>query len=47
MAICQVLSCLIDVVGGGTFPGEAKPLALDIWWGVDRLGTCVTESYME
>jgi hypothetical protein len=36
-------------VGSGAFlgGGGVKPLGLDIWWSVDRLGTCVTESYME
>jgi hypothetical protein len=34
-------------VGGGAFPGGVKSLGLDIQWSVDRLGTCVIESYME
>jgi hypothetical protein len=34
-------------MGGGAFPWGAKPLGLDICCSVDRLGTCVTESYME
>jgi hypothetical protein len=34
-------------VGGGVFSGGAKPLGLDIPWSVDRLGTYVTQSYME
>jgi hypothetical protein len=34
-------------VGGGAFLRDAKPSGLDIGWSVDRLGTCVTESYME
>jgi hypothetical protein len=34
-------------VGGGPFLGGAKPPGLDIGCIVDRLGTCVTESYME
>jgi hypothetical protein len=34
-------------IGGGAFSGDAKLLSLDIWWSVDRLGTCVTEFYME
>jgi hypothetical protein len=47
MASCQALSCLIAAVGGGAFPGDVKLLRLDIWWSVDRMGTCATESYME
>jgi hypothetical protein len=35
------------VVDGGAFSRDAKPPSLDIWWSVDRLGTRVTESYME
>jgi hypothetical protein len=35
------------VVGGGAFLGGVKPPGLDIRWSVDRLGTYVTESYME
>jgi hypothetical protein len=35
------------MVGGGTFPGDAKPPGLDIWWSVDHLRTCVIEFYME
>jgi hypothetical protein len=31
----------------GAFPGDAKPPGLNIQWSVDRLVTCVTESYME
>jgi hypothetical protein len=31
-------------VGGGAFPGNVKPLDLDIRWSVDCLGTCVIES---
>jgi hypothetical protein len=34
-ASCQALSCPITAVG------------FNIWWRVDRLGTCVTEFYME
>jgi hypothetical protein len=34
-------------VGGGTLPWGANPLGLDIRWNVDRLGTCVTDPYME
>jgi hypothetical protein len=34
-------------VDGGTFLGGARPPGLDIRRSVDRLGTCVTESYME
>jgi hypothetical protein len=34
-------------VGGGAFPGDVKSSGLDIRWSVDRLGSCVTESYME
>jgi hypothetical protein len=34
-------------VGGGTFPGDAKPPGLDIYWSVDRLGTYASEFYME
>jgi hypothetical protein len=33
-------------VGSGTFPGDAKPLGLDIQWSVDHLDTYVTESCM-
>jgi hypothetical protein len=33
--------------GGGPFPRGAKPPGLDICCIVDRLGICVTESYME
>jgi hypothetical protein len=39
-------SCNV-AVGGGVFPGDAKPLGLDILLGVDCLGTCKTEFYME
>jgi hypothetical protein len=35
------------VVGGAVFPGDAKPANLSILCGVDCLGTCKTESYME
>jgi hypothetical protein len=31
----------------GAFLGDKKPPGLDIRWSVDRLDTCVTESYME
>jgi hypothetical protein len=34
-------------VGGGAFLGGAKPPGLDIRHGVDRPGSCETESYME
>jgi hypothetical protein len=40
-------SCPIAVVGGGVFLEDVKPPGLDIWWGVDCVGTCVTEFYME
>jgi hypothetical protein len=39
--------CHCVAVAGGTFLGGVKPLGLDIRWSVDRLGTCVTESYVE
>jgi hypothetical protein len=41
----QTLSCLVAAVGGGAFLGDVKPSGLDIWWRIDRLGTCVTKSY--
>jgi hypothetical protein len=34
-------------VGGEALLGDAKPLGLNICNGVDRLGTCVIEFYME
>jgi hypothetical protein len=34
-------------VGGGIFPRDVKPPGLDILCGLDRLGTCKTELYME
>jgi hypothetical protein len=34
-------------VGGGAFLGDPKLSCLDVWWGVDRPGTYVIESYME
>jgi hypothetical protein len=37
----------VTVVGGGALSGDVKPSGLDIWWRVDRVGTCVTEFYME
>jgi hypothetical protein len=46
-ASCQVLSCLIVAVDSGAFPGDVKPLGLDIQFSVDDMGTCATESYME
>jgi hypothetical protein len=46
MASCQILSCPIAAVGGGAFPGDAKPLGLDIWWSVDCMGTCAAECYL-
>jgi hypothetical protein len=30
-----------------TFPGDVKPPGLDLWWSIDRVDACVTESYME
>jgi hypothetical protein len=41
--------CLVSSLqwGGGTFPRDVKPLGLDIWWSIDRVDACVTESYME
>jgi hypothetical protein len=39
-------SCHV-AVGGGVFLVDAKPPGLDILCGVDRPGTCKTESYME
>jgi hypothetical protein len=46
-ASCQALSCPIAAVDGHSFPGDVKPPGLDIWWNVDRMGTCATESYVE
>jgi hypothetical protein len=46
-AACQVMSCPNIAVGCGAFPGDAKPMSLDIWWSVDCLDTRATESYME
>jgi hypothetical protein len=46
MASYQTLSCPIIAVGGGAFPEDVKPPGLDIWWKVDRMGTCATESYI-
>jgi hypothetical protein len=34
-------------VDGGVFSGDAKPPGLDILCGIDRPGTCKTESYMK
>jgi hypothetical protein len=34
-------------VGGGAFSRDVKPPGLDIRWSVDRLGTCITELYMD
>jgi hypothetical protein len=34
-------------VFSGAFLRDVKTLGLDIRWSVDRLGTCVTEFYME
>jgi hypothetical protein len=34
-------------LGGGAFSRDAKPRGLDIWHGVDCLGTSEDESYME
>jgi hypothetical protein len=34
-------------VDSGAFPGDAKSPGLDICGGVDCMGTCVTEFYME
>jgi hypothetical protein len=42
-----MLSCHITTVGGGTSLGDVKPPGLDIWWSIDRMGTCATEPYME
>jgi hypothetical protein len=41
------LFCPVAAVGSGSFSGDAKPPGLDIWWSVDHLDTCVTESYVE
>jgi hypothetical protein len=38
---CLVPSCYS---GGRAFSGDAKQPGLDIWWRVDRMDTCVTES---
>jgi hypothetical protein len=35
-----VMSCLVTALGGGAFLGDVKPPSLDIWWRVDRTGTC-------
>jgi hypothetical protein len=49
-------SCIRWVLGFGiktgydssdTFLGMWSPAGLNIWWRVDRLGTCVTEFYTE
>jgi hypothetical protein len=32
---------------GGTFPGDAKPPELDIWWGIDRPNAEEIKSYVE
>jgi hypothetical protein len=34
-------------VGGAAFSGDVKPPGLDFLRGVDRPGTCETESYMD
>jgi hypothetical protein len=34
-------------VGGGALLGHVKPPGLDISGGIDRLGTCVRDFYME
>jgi hypothetical protein len=47
MAFCQTLPCPIATVGGGTSLGDVKPLGLDIWWSIYRMGTCTTEPYVE
>jgi hypothetical protein len=47
MAFCSALSCLVAAVGGGALLGDVKPPGLDICGGVDCLGTCVIEFYME
>jgi hypothetical protein len=46
-ASCQALSCPVAAVDGHAFLGDVKPPGLDIWWNVDRMGTCATESYVE
>jgi hypothetical protein len=33
--------------GSGAFPGDMKPLGLDIWWSIDRVDVCATKSYIE
>jgi hypothetical protein len=33
--------------GDGAFPGDVKPPCLDIWWSVDCMDACVSESYLE
>jgi hypothetical protein len=39
----------VSLLSSGQCPlsGDAKPLGLDIWRGVDRPSTCETKSYME
>jgi hypothetical protein len=34
-------------VGGGALLGDTKPLSLDIYGGIDRLGTHLTEFCMK
>jgi hypothetical protein len=42
MASCQLLSCPITALGGGTSLGDVKPPGLDTRWSVDHMGTCAT-----
>jgi hypothetical protein len=37
---CEALSCLVVAVGGGAFSKDVKSASLNIWWRVDRMGTC-------
>jgi hypothetical protein len=39
-ASCQTMSCPVATVGSGAFPQDVKPPGLNIWWSVDRMGTC-------
>jgi hypothetical protein len=40
IASYQTSSCPVTVVSGGAFTGDVKPPGLDVWWSVDRSGTC-------
>jgi hypothetical protein len=41
--------CLVLLLqsGGGASPMDVKAPGLNIWWNIDRMNTCATESYME